>query len=236
MSSWLSSDAHAGGSVGILIGVVFLTLGSVISFVKNKSGKVASWRRSIGIFILVSGLISLITGLVFVSRPSKKYNSVQITDISKVIESDTLIHSPVILSPIEVVDVNTTKFEKKNSVETAIHLPSSVKVVNEENLEIIVSLPFSYSVTASVGAIIEGVKNIFVAGKTDENETSENEYNFIFRFIQVQDQVDFVLIERFPVEFKIDNLKHLQNSIEFILQTNFKTLIWKKKTNLNTNG
>ena len=231
MSSWLSSDAHAGGSVGILIGVVFLTLGSVISFVKNKSGKVASWRRSIGIFILVSGLISLITGLVFVSRPSKKYNSVQITDISKVIESDTLIHSPNILSYIEEIDVNT-----ENSVETAIHLPSSVKVVNEENLEIILSLPFSYSVTASVGANVEGVKNIFVAGKTDENETSENEYNFIFRFIQVQDQVDFVLIERFPVEFKIDNLKHLQNSIEFILQTNFKTLIWKKKTNLNTNG
>jgi hypothetical protein len=235
-SSWLASDAHAGGSVGILIGSVFLTLGFTITFVKNKAGNIPDWRKSIGIFIVLSGAIALITGLIFVAHPSNKYSSVKITDVSKVIESDTLIHSPMLFSLIEVGD-GKTEIEKQTNIEITICLPASVKVEYESDLTHIINLPYSYTVTASVGTLIDGVQHIFIAGQTKDNDNSNKEYNFIFRFIKVESEEEkFVLIERFPVAFEINTLESFQTATDLTLQTNSENLIWKKKTNLNKNG
>jgi len=66
--SWVSDDEHAGGMVGLMLGVVFLVIGSCILAIREKGFPVPMWRKLTGIIILLLGGLSFIAGCVFVAQ------------------------------------------------------------------------------------------------------------------------------------------------------------------------
>jgi hypothetical protein len=221
-AKWLTSDAHAGGSVGILIGVLFLSLGLPIALVKNKvTGDVPYWRKSIGIFISLSGAIALIVGLVYVSQKSLTFGKIETVDVSKVLDSDTVYRYPEQNTDISVTVSEDREEDNTETIETSIFLPSSIKVKDEP--ENIINLPESYHVVASAGIMIKGVKQIFVASKSITDSC------FIFRFIKSDEHENFILMERFSVNHDIKKLRISQDTERLTLKADLLNFVWKKK-------
>jgi hypothetical protein len=64
--SFLSDDDHAGGLIGVLLGIVFLTIGLCIAFIRDRPGlPIPTWRRLTGILITALGVFATLTGMVF---------------------------------------------------------------------------------------------------------------------------------------------------------------------------
>jgi hypothetical protein len=62
--SYFENDEHVGGLIGTLLGLSFVTVGSIIGFLKE-DGRVPIWRLFAGLILIVLGFFALITGMVF---------------------------------------------------------------------------------------------------------------------------------------------------------------------------
>ena len=70
MGAWSNQDEHAGGLVGLVVGICFLLVGAFIAFVRGQGKQVPKWRRTPGLIVIVLGLAALITGVVFMAQPT----------------------------------------------------------------------------------------------------------------------------------------------------------------------
>lgn len=65
--SWTTNDDHAGGLVGISIGLAFIIIGFVYVFLKEiEEQSVPLHRILLGGVLLALGFLGLITGIVFI--------------------------------------------------------------------------------------------------------------------------------------------------------------------------
>ena len=66
--SWFNDDAHSGGIVGVLLGIVFITIGSCILWVKENGQPVPTWRSLTGIIIIILGIMALVVAIIFAAQ------------------------------------------------------------------------------------------------------------------------------------------------------------------------
>jgi len=95
--AWISDDAHAGGLVGVVVGVVFVAVGFVLAFGARPA---PVWRFWPGVAVLAVGIAALVTGIVFVSKPT----SVSHRSPCDIRISDTLFENRGRLYKADIVD------------------------------------------------------------------------------------------------------------------------------------
>jgi hypothetical protein len=65
INDYLRDDNHAGGMVGVLLGVSFIVAGACIMLIRENDQDVPAWRKLMGIVLLLLGILGMVCGAAF---------------------------------------------------------------------------------------------------------------------------------------------------------------------------
>lgn len=132
MTGYFSHDCHAGGSIGVLLGIIFLAFGLALSLVSDSKSHVPLWQKSFGIFITATGIISTILGIIFMTFPSPRYDAKKDSE-----DVDMLLKQDVVSKAInEHKNMQPTIDWVDRSLQTEVYLPSTVKIDTKHILHV----------------------------------------------------------------------------------------------------
>ena len=195
MPNYLSHDSHAGGSIGLLLGVIFLAFGITLTVVPNSDLKVPFWQKSFGIFITFTGIVSLVLGIVFMCLPAPHYEAKEgSTDVVLLLKND-------------VVSFANREQEVKRdwediSLGTEIYLPSSLKVDDQYILHV----NQEYKIESCTAIYVHEVVMVICVVVPHSN----NSTRFLLRYIITPDQS--LLMERFPIDAQPKEIKMFKDT------------------------
>jgi len=68
MENWITEDNHAGGVTGIILGIAFIVIGGLMVGLREEKQAVPFHRKLMGALLLFFGLLSAVTGSVYLSK------------------------------------------------------------------------------------------------------------------------------------------------------------------------
>jgi len=73
---YLDDDNHAGGIVGLILGIVYIVIGIILTFSRNpeSQSRVPFWRVASGATICLIGIISVVVSIYLCAQPPTTYN------------------------------------------------------------------------------------------------------------------------------------------------------------------
>jgi hypothetical protein len=181
MTNYFSYDNHAGGAIGVILGVLFLTFGITLIKVHDKQSRIPIWQKSFGVFITVSGVISLISGIVFMLFPSPRYEA------KKQSEDVVLLLKQDIVSRFIDDDKNISHWIDM-SLSTEIYPPGAVRIDNKHILHV----DSEYKINACTAMYIDSIVLVICAVT---NKTSEQ--TSLLRYVIKQE--NSILMEKIPI-------------------------------------
>ena len=166
---WLSSDDHAGGSVGLLMGTLFLVFGITMVMVNDsRTHTVPAWRRAMGLFITSTGAIAVIVGVVFMALPSDGSDTVP--------EPVDMVAMGRLDGAREVADVDLSRHQPYDTVDAVVFPPHTVAV---QGYETMIHVPKEMVVLSAVAVVLQGRCIVFV-GVSNHDDDEHRMLKYVF--------------------------------------------------------